>query len=176
MIIQAIYFFLPAAIANMMPIFVKKIKFLNYPVDFNKTWNGKRILGDHKTYRGFFFGTISAFLFFEIQRMLYNKNILKNLALIDYSVAPIFLGALLGFSALFGDSVKSFFKRRFDIRPGKPWVPFDQLDFMIFALILTLPWSGLTLLNSIIMLGIGFVLTIIFQYSGYMLKLKDDKL
>ena len=45
-------------------IFVKKINFLNYSVDFNKTWNGKRILGDHKTYRGFFFGTLGAFLFF----------------------------------------------------------------------------------------------------------------
>lgn len=173
---QALYFFIPAAIANMSPVFVKKINFLNYPIDFEKTWKGKRIFGSHKTFRGFFFGTIFAFIFFELQRLLYNNGILKNLALINYSTAPIFLGALLGFSALLGDSIKSFFKRRFNIRPGKPWVPFDQLDFMIFALILTLPWSGLLFFDSIILMTIGFILTVTIQYIGYLLKFKDDKL
>jgi hypothetical protein len=32
------------------------------------------------------------------------------------------------------DSVKSFVKRRVGIAPGAPWIPFDQLDFVIGAL------------------------------------------
>ena len=176
MLVKALYFFLPAFIANMAPVFVKRIKFLNYPVDFNKKWNGKRILGDHKTYRGFFFGTLFGALFFEIQRLLFNNNIMTDFALINYSAAPFFLGALIAFSALLGDSVKSFFKRRFDIRPGKPWVPFDQLDFMIFAVGLTLPWSGLSIIDALIVMAVVFILTIIVQYTGYLLKFKEDRL
>ena len=176
MILQALYFFIPAYISNMIPVFVKRINFLNYPIDANKTWRGKRILGDHKTWRGLFFGTLSGFLIFELQRSLYNKGILTNLALINYSTAPIFLGALLGFAALFGDSLKSFFKRQMDIRPGKPWVPFDQFDFLVTTVIITIPWSGITLIDSLLVLTIIFFLTIIVQYSGYKLKLKNDKL
>lgn len=176
LIIKAAYFFLPAYFSNMMPVFVKRINFLNYPVDFEKTWNKKRILGSHKTFRGFFFGVLSAAIIFEIQRIIYNQGLLKGISLIDYSSAPFFLGALIGFSALLGDSVKSFFKRRFDIRPGKPWVPFDQLDFMIFAILITLPWNGLTMFESFIVMTVIFMFTIIFQYIGYKLGLKKDKL
>ena len=175
-IFQALWFFIPAFIANMAPVFVKKINFLNYPIDFEKTWNGKRLFGSHKTFRGFFFGTLFGAIFFEFQRMLFNLEIMKDFALINYSTAPFFLGALIAFSALLGDSVKSFFKRRFDIRPGKPWVPFDQLDFMIFAVGLTLPWSGLSILNALIVMGVVFILTMVVQYTGYLLKFKDDKL
>jgi CDP-2,3-bis-(O-geranylgeranyl)-sn-glycerol synthase len=35
-----------------------------------------------------------------------------------------------------GDSVKSFVKRRIGIAPGKPWIPWDQLDFVLGALAL----------------------------------------
>lgn len=175
-LLKALYFFLPAYIANMSPVFVKKINFLNYPVDLNKVWKGKRILGDHKTYRGFFFGTIIGALFFELQVIFYNNGFFQNLALIDYRNAPIYLGLVIAFSALFGDSVKSFFKRRFNIRPGKPWVPFDQLDFMVFAVICTLPWSGLSLIEAFLVMLVIFFLTLIVQYIGYLLKLKDDRL
>jgi CDP-diglyceride synthetase len=34
-----------------------------------------------------------------------------------------------------GDAVKSFFKRRLGITPGKSWFPFDQLDFVLGAIL-----------------------------------------
>lgn len=34
-----------------------------------------------------------------------------------------------------GDAVKSFFKRQRDMPPGSSWFPFDQLDFVIGALV-----------------------------------------
>jgi CDP-2,3-bis-(O-geranylgeranyl)-sn-glycerol synthase len=43
----------------------------------------------------------------------------------------------MGFGALAGDSIKSFFKRRLGFAPGKAWVPFDQLDFIVGGLTLT---------------------------------------
>jgi CDP-2,3-bis-(O-geranylgeranyl)-sn-glycerol synthase len=30
-----------------------------------------------------------------------------------------------------GDALKSLGKRRLGIRPGAPWIPFDQLDFIV---------------------------------------------
>jgi CDP-2,3-bis-(O-geranylgeranyl)-sn-glycerol synthase len=46
------------------------------------------------------------------------------------------LGFLLGLGAMAGDAAKSFFKRRLGIAPGHPWIPFDQIDFQIGALLL----------------------------------------
>ncbi len=175
-ILQILYFFIPAYMANMTPVFVKKINFLNYPVDFGKEWDKKRILGSHKTWRGFFFGTLFGLIAFEIQRALYNEGIGKSLALINYSAAPIFLGALIAFSALLGDSIKSFFKRQLNIRPGRPWVPFDQLDFLSVSMVITAPWSDISLRDALIVLAIVLVLTMMVQYAGYKLKMKDDVL
>lgn len=174
MILQLLYFFIPAYISNMMPVFVKKINFLDKPVDFGKKFHDKRILGTNKTWRGFFFGIICATIAFEIQRFLFNHGIATNLAYVNYASLPIFLGALLGFSALFGDIIESFFKRQLNIPPGRPWVPFDQLDFLIIAIIFTLPWSGAEIGDILILLAIIFFSTIIVQYSAYKLKLKKD--
>jgi CDP-2,3-bis-(O-geranylgeranyl)-sn-glycerol synthase len=52
-------------------------------------------------------------------------------------------GLRLGFGAMAGDAAKSFFKRRLAIEPGRPWVPFDQLDFAVGALVLVGPAAGL---------------------------------
>ncbi len=53
--ISCLYFFLPAYFANMTPPLVKNLQifdFLAKPVDFGKSIKGKRIFGDHKTWRG----------------------------------------------------------------------------------------------------------------------------
>lgn len=176
MLLSALYFFIPAYASNMAPVFFKKINFLNTPVDFGRKWKGKRILGDHKTLRGFFFGTLLGAIIFEVQRALYNNGMLKNLALIDYANAPFFLGALIAFFALFGDSLKSFFKRRLDIKPGRPWIPFDQLDFLLASIIMTAYWTKITFIDSLLVILVIFFLTLIVQYTGYKLKLKDDVL
>ena len=59
-ILQSLFLFLPAAVANMMPVLVKDIRFLRGSVDFGLTIHGKRVFGDHKTWRGFFFGILGA--------------------------------------------------------------------------------------------------------------------
>jgi len=52
-------------------------------------------------------------------------------------------GAALGLFALVGDAVKSYFKRRRGKEGGAPWVPFDQLDFVLFGLAAALAFSWL---------------------------------
>lgn len=48
--------------------------------------------------------------------------------------AVFLFGAIVGAMALVGDAVKSYFKRRRGKEGGAPWVPFDQLDFVVFGL------------------------------------------
>ena len=176
MLQEALYFFIPAYVSNMTPVFVQKINFLNIPIDFNKTYMGKRILGTNKTWRGIFFGSLMGLLIFEIQRFLFNLGYLHNFALIDYSSAPLFLGLFLGFSALLGDLIESFFKRRLNIKPGRPWIPFDQIDFLTVSILLTVPFTHIMLIDSLMLLATVFLFTIIVQYMGYKLNFKKDPL
>ena len=44
-ILSCIYFLLPAGFANMAPVLVKKLNFLDYPIDFSFNIKGKRIFG-----------------------------------------------------------------------------------------------------------------------------------
>ncbi|MFH1510196.1 MAG: CDP-archaeol synthase [Candidatus Woesearchaeota archaeon] len=132
LVLQALYFMLPAYIANMAPVFFRKVPVLNYPVDFNKALGGKPILGKNKTFRGFVFGTMFAVLTCFVQYLVNSEYLTPSG--VDYSYW-LLLGFLLGFGALFGDAVKSFFKRRVGIPPGKPFIPFDQLDYSLGALL-----------------------------------------
>ncbi|KAA0006124.1 MAG: CDP-archaeol synthase, partial [Thermoplasmata archaeon] len=52
------------------------------------------------------------------------------------------------FGALLGDIVESFFKRRVGKERGEDWIPFDQVDFLIGALILC------------------YIVSAIFQFAG----------
>jgi len=131
MIIKIMWFMMPAFFATMMPVFVRKSNFLNAPI--NKT-----IFGKNKTYRGFFFGIITSIIIIFLQMLLYQYPFFQGLSLIDYSTSNfILIGFLMGFGALFGDLIKSFFKRRFNIKSGKSWVPFDQIDYVIGTILFT---------------------------------------
>jgi CDP-2,3-bis-(O-geranylgeranyl)-sn-glycerol synthase len=123
---------LPAYVANMTPIFFRKVNFLNYPLDFNMTYNGYPLLGKNKTFRGLVFGTVFALVMAFVQHLLSPTSL--DPPGINYS-HWFWLGLLLGFGALFGDALKSFFKRRLGIRAGVRFIPWDQLDYSLGAML-----------------------------------------
>lgn len=129
------YLMWPVYMANMAPLLMRKVNFLNYPVDLGKKIGGKRIFGSHKTYRGFFFGIIFAIITAYIQFRLLKIDFFMQSSLLDYSQWCL-IGFLLGFGALLGDSIRSFFKRRAGVAPGKPFIPFDEIDYTIGSLLL----------------------------------------
>ena len=99
--------------------------------------------------------------------------------------AVALFGAIMGFMALTGDAVKSYFKRRTGRDRGKPWVPFDQLDFVVFgvaAMLMASPllvdgWVAAALLDDWVVLATLFVLTPLLHFLvnvlGYLMKLKE---
>lgn len=170
---------LPAYLANMAPVFAQKLgilKFLDKPVDGGKTIGGRRIFGDHKTWRGFFVGVVLAVAISWLQYFLYQFSAFQKISLINYPETHWWLlGFLLGFGALFGDLIKSFFKRRVSIAPGAPWIPFDQLDFVIGALVFAAPvyfpvWSAVA-----VILIFSPILHIATNNIGYLLRIKNTR-
>lgn len=168
----ALWFFLPAGVANVTPIFVAKLPALrewNAPLDFGHKFRGRAILGTHKTIRGMVFGTfVGTVIFYDQTRA---GGIYGGL---DYSEVTIWLGVLLSFGALFGDLVKSFFKRQFGVPSGKSWFPFDQLDYIIGGLLLSSIVVVLSLKQYVTIIIVWFALHLISSYLGYLLKLKKD--
>ena len=175
------WFFGPSGIANVVAFASGKISFLkkySYPVDLGIKFRGKRILGTHKTIRGFICGTIAAILIVYLQIFLY-KNIpfLQKLIRLDYNfINPIILGFLSGFGALFGDSFKSFFKRQFNIQPGKSWFPFDQIDYILGGVFFTAFYIKLSLLEYVLLFIVWFLIHPLSTLIGYLLKLKEEPL
>lgn len=140
-------------------------------------WRGRRVFGDHKTFRGFAFGIGAAMIVAGVQKYLFlDFAFFRDFSMIDYGVhSAAVLGLLMGFGALFGDAVKSFFKRRSGIRPGRPWIPFDQLDFVVgslllLALVFIPPWQSVVFL----MVAVP-VLHILTNHVGYYLGINKSK-
>jgi len=177
-ILLALWFFLPAGLANATPVFAKRIPFLKkleYPIDFYKTYKGIRIFGDHKTMRGLITGIIIAILTAGIQQAIYNNSPeLRNALGFDFSSINFFVyGFLAGFGALIGDAIKSFFKRRVNIKPGATWFPFDQIDYIIGGIVFLIPLIRLSFLDYLITFIVWFAMHLISTYIGFLLKLKD---
>lgn len=170
-IMAAFLFFLPAGIANMSPVFANKIPLLRdwkTPIDLGKSWHGKRLLGNNKTFRGLAFGTFAGAMTALVIRLFTNPA-----TSLEIQATFVFAGAWLGFGALAGDAIESFFKRRLDIPSGQSWFPFDQTDYIIGGLIVIYPiyHPSISLMFTILLLYFG--LHLVSSYIGYLLGLKD---
>ncbi|MFA5128657.1 MAG: CDP-2,3-bis-(O-geranylgeranyl)-sn-glycerol synthase [Patescibacteria group bacterium] len=178
-ILQSLYFMLPAYIANMAPVFAKKLgvlKFFSKPIDGGRTFRGKPIFGTHKTWRGFVVGVVAAIAIVWLQYFLYSIPIFQKISLLDYlKINPWLFGFLMGFGALFGDLVKSFFKRRVNFAPGTPWFPFDQIDFVLGVLIFVAPVYFPSSLVLLIILIVSPILHIATNNIGFFLRIKDTR-
>ncbi len=161
---ETIYFFLPAGFANMAPVLFQWLPWLASPIDRGKTFRGKIIFGDHKTRRGLVMGLLLGTTVAYIQSFYPLQSFPENW---------IVIGFLQSVGALLGDLVKSFCKRQRGILPGKPWVPFDQLDFIIGAIITVSLFFSLPvkLIITALILAPFFHITI--NRIGFWLKIRQ---
>ncbi len=114
------------------------------PIDLGRSWRGKRILGDGKTWRGFIGGTLLGIMVGFLQ--LYAASFYDNVDFWGFGPYPSCVGIviLLAVGSLVGDMVGSFFKRRIGIGRGKKAPLLDQYTFLagsiIFVLIFNADW------------------------------------
>lgn len=173
-LLKCFYLMLPAYFANMAPVIVKKIDLFAFPIDFNRKLYNKPVFGKNKTFRGLIFGIIFSIIIAYLQFLLYRFGLFKNLSLFNYNNWLLF-GFLMGLGALTGDMVKSFFKRRLGLKPGAKFIPFDQTDFVVGALIFIMPIFDLTLKIFFISILLSFILHIIVNHIAFYLKIRNEK-
>ena len=152
----------PAYVANMSPPLVKYWRAWNRPIS-------PRWLGSHKTVVGFVVGVLGAITATWVQHLIgYTTGI------VDYD-RWVELGLRFGMGAMTGDTVKSFIKRRFQVLPGAPWIPFDQLDFALGALVLLAPRAALGLWDVVIVVAVSFGGHVLVNHAAYWLGIRDVK-
>ena len=161
-VLQLLYFMAPAYVANMAPPFVRYWKGWNRPIS-------ERWLGSHKTVAGFACGVLGAVLVTFVQWRLGWGG-----ALLAYD-GWVELGARFGAGAMVGDCLKSLFKRRRGVAPGGPWIPFDQLDFVLGALVFVWPRAALAWSDIAILLLVSFGGHILVNHIGYWLGVRDAR-
>lgn len=193
----ALWLFVPAYFGNMAPVFAMKIlPGWKARIDGGRNWkDGRPILGAGKTWRGIVAGCIlgAAFALMQATLLRWAPDWQSDFAYAEAGpLGPIIIGFGFGLGAVVGDAVKSFFKRRTGRTGGAPWVPFDQLDFVVggiaFAALasLALYLSGLTAQDwfaqeflgnrwpiLLILLVATPLLHLVVNMIGYKLKLKD---
>jgi CDP-2,3-bis-(O-geranylgeranyl)-sn-glycerol synthase len=143
-IIQALWLVLPAYIANASALLVGG----GAPIDFGKNWrDGRRILGDGKTWRGLITGAVVGMTGGFGLSVVAKYAAVSDFAFLginDFTGFPLMIPiiASICFGALIGDIVESFFKRRRGKVRGQDWIPFDQLDFILGALFFSFAMAG----------------------------------
>ena len=144
-ILQALWLVLPAYIANGSALLIGG----GTPIDFGKNWkDGRRILGDGKTWYGLIFGAfvgMTGGFGLSVAAKYISQSDFSFLGLNDFTGFPLMI-LIIGsicFGALLGDIIKSFFKRRIGIKSGEDWIPFDQIDFILGVLFFSFLMAGL---------------------------------
>ncbi|MFZ2887342.1 MAG: CDP-archaeol synthase [Minisyncoccia bacterium] len=134
--IEALWFFLPAFVANQCPGFGAWLRVPgNVPV--SRKW-----LGENKTVAAYYMAAIGSILTFSAQQAMTDINVHYGWIVTSGPFENIGIGLLFGVGAVFGDHLKSFFKRLIGLAPGESWWPFDQLDYVFGTLLFVYPVAG----------------------------------
>lgn len=167
--VEAVWIMWPAYGANGLCVLARGRR----PVDGNRIFRGRPLLGQGKTWEGFLLGILVAGLIGTFQMLVYPY--------LPWDVSPVALdivpmsplaGLLMGMGAMTGDMGGSFIKRRLGMERGKSAPVLDQLDFIagslvFLSLITAIKWEWTVIL---------FVITPVIHLGAngiaYLLKLK----
>src|SRR6266581_1490606 len=138
-IVQALWFFLPAYVANPMAVVFGG----GTPIDFGRTLrDGDRVFGDGKTWRGLVGGTLSGAVLGLLLSVPFN---------------------LLAPGALLGDLGGAFVKRRRHLPRGAKAPVLDRYDFVVGGLLASLAipaWSVPRFFSGDALLGLLAIIVI----------------
>jgi CDP-2,3-bis-(O-geranylgeranyl)-sn-glycerol synthase len=129
-----IWVFLPALVPNSAAVLFGG----GTPVDMGKSWRGRRILGDGKTWGGLIGGTLTGVLVGLTQLLV--ADLAGSPDYFGFGPMPQAAGVVFALSlgSLLGDMGGAFLKRRMGLERGAKATGLDQYDFMLGAALLTL--------------------------------------
>jgi len=159
LVFGALYFIFPAYCANAVPVIFGGGR----PIDGGRKYqDGRPVFGPRKTFRGFFAGLIIGTLVGFLQGYFTG------------SFKVILLGFMLSLGALTGDLVESFIKRRLGRPPGASFPVADQLDFVLGALLFSIPVSPPSLAVTLTIVIITPPIHLLTNFFAYLLGLKRE--
>lgn len=132
--LAGVWLMLPALVPNSAAVLFGG----GAPMDFGRSWRGKRILGDGKTWRGFLGGALTGLGVGALQiiaTVLVGDQDSHGFGDLPWAVAVV---AALSFGAMTGDCVGSFLKRRMGVGRGEKAPVLDQYNFVVGAVALAL--------------------------------------
>jgi len=155
-VVQGLWLILPAYASNMLATLVGA----GPPIDGGRSWSdGRRILGDGKTWQGLILAPLLAIAIGALQHA-YAADV--GFGVTDFGTSSAYLVHVyaLALGALLGDLGASFLKRRLGKERGERWLGPDQYDFIAGALLLaalaslaTMAWTGSWWLFEALTLG-----------------------
>jgi CDP-2,3-bis-(O-geranylgeranyl)-sn-glycerol synthase len=155
--ISAIVILLPIYCTNGAPVIFGGGR----PIDSGRTLSdGQRILGDHKTIRGFASGLVVGAIVGVFESLLLSQNLLM-------------IAILASLGALLGDLAGAFAKRRLRIKPGGPLPILDQLDFAIGAIMMVAIVSNVSLGTILIVILVTPPIHLLTNVGAFALGLKS---
>lgn len=177
-----------SGILNMIWCKLPILKSFQVPIDFKKNFfDGKRIFGDNKTWKGLIgyliFNIITTILWGLICNVTninhLNYFYINNQNIISFN---IFIGLLLGLGYSLFELPNSFIKRRLDIKPGKTisggkkilFIFLDQADSIFGCCLVVWLFYNLGIKLYIIYVLVGALTHIIFNMLLYFLKLRKN--
>ena len=148
----------PSYVANAAPLLLGGGRALDGGRNF---FDGERILGAHKTIRGFFAGILGGSLIGLVETPVDSRLLLG--------------GILIGLGTVLGDLVGAFLKRRVGIKPGSPLPIVDQLDFVFGGLLLGQLVFPLSLYSILIVILVTPPIHLGTNYGAYLLGIKRTR-
>lgn len=181
---QLIYLILPvilAGIFNMVFVKLPMLSALKRPMDAGRVlWDGRRLFGDNKTWKGFIGMVGLTALFAWGQKLLAgNFGWAASLTLLPLEDPHALIsGAVFGLGYALAELPNSFIKRRFSIPPGKNskgmlgalFTFVDQADSVAGCIIALLFLLELSLLDVVFLFvfgtGLHFLLNVLLYFAG----------
>ena len=177
------WLFLPALVPNSAAAVFGR--FSKTKMDFGKTWRGKRIFGDGKSWVGFFGGAFTGIaiglILMGISALFGDTDNFWGYGSFWTAVGVI---TCLSFGSLLGDLSGAFIKRRLGMERGQKAPILDQYDFVVGSMLLTLAIFPDFIINNYIegwhIAALIFVLLITFflhrgvNIIGYLMGVKKE--
>jgi CDP-2,3-bis-(O-geranylgeranyl)-sn-glycerol synthase len=157
-LVSALYLIIPAYCTNGAPVVFGGGR----PLDFGKSLpDGKRVLGDNKTFRGILSGLVVGVIVGIFGQYLFSKNL-------------FLIAFLASVGALLGDLAGAFLKRRLKIKPGDPLPVIDQLDFVLGAILAVSSFYRLSLGSVAVLVFVTPPIHFLANVAAYHLGLKRN--
>jgi len=161
-LVRVLALILPLYLANGAAPLASKLP-RRTPLDLGLNWfDGRRIFGDGKTFEGLGLGLLGGFI----------GGVLSSPVINQYR-DPLFT-LLVAFSALMGDLIGAFIKRRIGLPRGSPLAPLDQLDFLLMGLAAAASRICISAMDLLLAIAITLIMHVSTNYAAYVLRVKQE--